>query len=80
MWRKVIGIWTPLPFCHRNFGSCVFQDVCRYGRPEPECPPLLDEHDVPCECPIEKVKYNTVLYNLIFKYHTIHIQHTYLII
>ncbi|KAF4525944.1 hypothetical protein B566_EDAN013180 [Ephemera danica] len=43
-----------VPFCYRKFGSCVFEDVCSYGRSENACPPILDEHDVPCECPINK--------------------------
>lgn len=57
MKRRILGIWTPVPFCYKDFGSCEFDDICSYGRSELSCPPLLDEHDVPCECPIEKVYY-----------------------
>ncbi|XP_059481292.1 ganglioside GM2 activator-like [Neocloeon triangulifer] len=57
MKRRILGIWTPVPFCYKDFGSCEFDDICNYGRDLTECPPLLDEHDVPCECPIEKGRY-----------------------
>ncbi|CAB3372710.1 Hypothetical predicted protein [Cloeon dipterum] len=57
MKRRILGIWTPVPFCYNDFGSCDFDDICSYGRDYTNCPALLDEHDVPCECPIEKGRY-----------------------
>jgi len=60
MKRRILGIWAPVPFCYKDFGSCEFDDICSYGRSEVACPPLLDEHDVPCECPIEKVYFYSI--------------------
>nr|CAD7447856.1 unnamed protein product [Timema bartmani] len=54
MKRKVLGLWVPVP-CIKDFGSCDFDDLCTYAMPpEGRCVPLLEEHDIPCHCPIER--------------------------
>ncbi|EEB16574.1 Ganglioside GM2 activator precursor, putative [Pediculus humanus corporis] len=56
--RNVLGLYVPLP-CIKNFGSCEYPDLCVYGYTNKEnCPPLLDEHDIPCRCPITAGTYN----------------------
>lgn len=56
MKRNMLGLPVPIP-CIKNFGSCDYEDLCSFGYPESEpCPPIFDEHDVPCRCPIERVR------------------------
>lgn len=51
MQRKMIGLWMHV-FCIRKFGSCDIEDVCSLSPSDGYCPPLLEEHDIPCSCPI----------------------------
>nr|CAD7575584.1 unnamed protein product [Timema californicum] len=55
MKKKVLGLWVPVP-CIKDFGSCDFDDLCTYAMPpKGGCVPLLEEHDIPCHCPIERL-------------------------
>ncbi|XP_063226740.1 ganglioside GM2 activator-like [Bacillus rossius redtenbacheri] len=57
MKRNILGLWVPVP-CIKDFGSCDFEDLCSYAvSPAVQCIPLLDEHDVPCHCPVEEGVY-----------------------
>ncbi|KAG8227110.1 hypothetical protein J437_LFUL001653 [Ladona fulva] len=51
MQRRMLGIWMRV-FCIRQFGSCDFEDLCSLAPSNGYCPPILEEHDVPCNCPI----------------------------
>ncbi|XP_071447568.1 ganglioside GM2 activator-like [Hetaerina americana] len=57
MQRKMLGLWMHV-FCIRQFGSCDFNDVCEMAPQDGYCPPLLEEHDVPCSCPIDPGNYS----------------------
>ncbi|XP_046394901.1 ganglioside GM2 activator-like [Ischnura elegans] len=57
MQRKMLGVWMHV-FCIKKFGSCDFNDVCAMAPSDGYCPPLLEEHDIPCSCPIEPGTYN----------------------
>ncbi|CAH0769076.1 unnamed protein product [Bemisia tabaci] len=60
MHRNILGLWIKIGCLRDYFGSCELQDVCEYGSPgstEVECPPLLQELDLPCRCPIEPGEY-----------------------
>lgn len=57
MERQVLGVWVNVP-CIRDFGSCIYEDLCNYGYDEDTtCPASFVQDRVPCRCPIEKGLY-----------------------
>ncbi|CAG9767068.1 unnamed protein product [Ceutorhynchus assimilis] len=43
-----IDIWTIIP-CFDNIGSCTYNDLCYWGKPQNEtCPQRFLENNVPC--------------------------------
>ncbi|PNF21259.1 hypothetical protein B7P43_G02113 [Cryptotermes secundus] len=57
MERQVFGVWVRVP-CIRDFGSCIYEDLCNYGYDEDtSCPASFVQDRVPCRCPVEKGLY-----------------------
>jgi hypothetical protein len=63
----VFGVWVKVP-CIRDFGSCIYEDLCNYGYDEDTtCPASFIQDRVPCRCPIEKVGNFVNLNYLVFR-------------
>lgn len=57
MKRKIIGMWIKVP-CLRKLGSCIYNDVCFFGKSVNQpCPQNFERYNIPCRCPIPKGQY-----------------------
>lgn len=54
--KDEFGAWIKIP-CVNSIGSCTYEDLCIYSIPSDKiCPENFIANNVPCRCPIPKVK------------------------
>ena len=58
MKRKLAFFWIKIP-CEKKVGSCYYEDVCIFSpyKNDSTCPKLFTDFNIPCKCPVLKVKY-----------------------
>ena len=56
--QKIIG-WIDLP-CVDHKGSCTYDMQCPTS-PSKHCPAVVQQHGLPCECPVKEVNVHTCL-------------------
>jgi len=54
MWKSIFGVWTDIP-CVDGAGSCTYNDLCQFleQNVEPQCPEILSQYNISCECPYQ---------------------------